>query len=68
MPGNPPAMIFFNEGSGTVTGTDLHQPLTFGSFGNPLETNSGYATGLAVSFALVSVMPKIMSSVGLYSA
>ena len=34
-PEPPPAMIFFNEGGDTVTGTDLHQPLTFATFGNP---------------------------------
>ena len=43
LPGNPPpANIFFKVG---VWGTDLHQPLKFANFGNPRETNSGYATG-----------------------
>ena len=40
----PPTMIFFKSGGGNITGTDPHQPLTFATFGNPLETNSGYAT------------------------
>ena len=31
----PPAMIVFIQGSDTVTGTDLHQPLTFATVGNP---------------------------------
>ena len=49
LPGNPPpAMIFFNQGGDTNTGTDLYQPLRFATFGNPPppETNSvsGHAT------------------------
>ena len=31
----PPAMIFFNHGGDTATGTDPHQPLIFAKFGNP---------------------------------
>ena len=47
LPGNPPplpAMIFFNQGGDTVTGTDLHLPLHLRVLETPLETNSGYAT------------------------
>ena len=48
LPGNPPpAMIFLNQGLTPLTGTGLHQPLKFATFGPPpLETNSGYATAL----------------------
>ena len=38
--------FFFKSGGDTVTGTDPHQSLTFATFGNPLETNSGYATAI----------------------
>ncbi len=38
----PRPRFFFKLG---VWGTDLHQPLKFANFGNPRETNSGYATG-----------------------
>ena len=54
LPGNPPAMIFFNQGDDTVTGTDPHQPLTFATFGNPLETNSGYATENGIQYNKMS--------------
>ena len=40
----PPAGFFLNHGGETLTGTNLHQPLTFATFGNPPETKSGYAT------------------------
>ena len=46
-PEPPLAMIFFKSGGDTLTGTELHQPLKFATFGNPPETNSGYATDLA---------------------
>ena len=31
----PPAMIFLNQWGGSISGTDLHQPLKFATFGNP---------------------------------
>ena len=31
----PPAMIFVIQWGDTVTGTDLHQPFTFATFGHP---------------------------------
>ena len=40
----PPTVIFFNQGVTLFTDTVLHQPHTFSTFGNPPETNSGYAT------------------------
>ena len=33
-----------NHGDDTLTGTDLHQPLKFVTYGNPPDTNSGYTT------------------------
>ena len=52
---NPPPprpRFFFKLG---VWGTDLHQPLKFANFGNPRETNSGYATsGSRESFIINS--------------
>ena len=41
-PPTPGQDFFFKLGA---WGTDLHQPLKFANFGNPRETNSGYATG-----------------------
>ena len=38
-------MCFLKSGGDTLTGTDHHQLLKFATFGNPRETNSGYATG-----------------------
>ena len=44
-PETPPGHdIFLIHPNGTLTGTDLHQPPKFVTFGNPPETNSGYAT------------------------
>ena len=37
-------LIYPNDTHTQVTGTDLHQPLKIVTFGNPLETNSGYTT------------------------
>ena len=36
--------FFYNQVGDTLTGTDLHQPLQFATFGNPPDTNPGYAT------------------------
>ena len=45
-PESPPWTRFNFKSGGYNTGTDLHQPLKFASFGPPPppETNSGYAT------------------------
>ena len=48
----PPTMIFFNQRGDTVTGTDPDRPLTFATFGNPLQTNSGYATAYGLTYHL----------------
>ena len=39
MPGNPPPDRYFdlNQGVTPLTGTVLHQPLKFATFGNPLR-------------------------------
>ena len=50
LPGNPPRHVFFYiYPNDTLTSTDLHQPVKFVTFGNPPETNSGYATGSSTS-------------------
>ena len=57
----PPDHDFFKSGLGdTVTDTDPHPPLTFATFGNPLQTNSGYAT-------VTSPIPTIFTPLMLYS-
>ena len=46
-PETPPPDRYFDLNQGVIpfTGTVLHQPLQFATFGNPPKTNSGYATG-----------------------
>ena len=47
-------VCFLNQAGDILTGTDLHQPLKFATFGNLPETNSGYATVQYSSLAIVS--------------
>ena len=60
LPGPPLDHDFFNQGGDTVTGTDRDRPLTFATFGNPLQTNSGYATANThMNMTLCSVKYKL---------
>ena len=48
--------VFLNQGGDTLTGTDIHQPLKWATFGrkNP-ETNSGYATEHSMNYTSIHV-------------